>query len=111
MLRTMITDTPFEQKWVLQGRLCGVWALDLQEKWLSTKSTREGRKCAVDLEDVVSVDGNGERVLLQMATEGAALRASRAYMKHVLESLKEEQRQISKETQPCGSKPEAEPGS
>jgi len=107
----MITDTPFEQKWVLQGRLCGVWALDLQEKWLSTKSTREGRKCAVDLEDVVSVDGNGERVLLQMATEGAALRASRAYMKHVLESLKEEQRQISKETQPCGSKPEAEPGS
>jgi len=111
VLRTMITDTPFEQKWVLQGRLCGVWALDLQEKWLSTKSTREGRKCAVDLEDVVSVDGNGERVLLQMATEGAALRASRAYMKHVLESLKEEQRQISKETQPCGSKPEAEPGS
>ena len=111
MLRTMITDTPFEQKWVLQGRLCGVWALDLREKWLSTKSTREGRKCAVDLEDVVSVDGNGERVLLQMATEGAALRASRAYMKHVLESLKEEQRQISKETQPCGSKPEAEPGS
>jgi len=107
----MITDTPFEQKWVLQGRLCGVWALDLQEKWLSTKSTREGRKCAVDLEDVVSVDGNGERVLLQMATEGAALRASRAYMKHVLESLKEQHRQISKETQPCGSKPEAEPGS
>jgi hypothetical protein len=106
----MITDTPFEQKWVLQGRLCGVWALDLQEKWLSTKSTREGRKCAVDLEDVVSVDGNGERVLLQMATEGAALRASRAYMKHVLESLKEH-RQISKETQPCEPKPTVEPRS
>lgn len=111
MLRTMITDTPFEQKWVLQGRLCGVWALDLQEKWLSTKSTREGRKCAVDLEDVVSVDGNGERVLLQMATEGAALRASRAYMKHVLESLKEQHRQISKETQPCEPKPRVEPRS
>jgi hypothetical protein len=101
VLRTMITDTPFEQKWVLQGRLCGVWALDLQEKWLSTRSTREGRRCAIDLEDVISVDGNGERVLLQMAAEGAVLRASRAYMKHVLETLNEHQPQISKETQRC----------
>ena len=105
MLRTMITDTPFEQKWVLQGRLYGVWALDLQEKWLSTRSTREGRKCAVDLEDVISVDSKGECVLLQMASEGAVLRASRAYMKHVLESLKEQHREMSKETQKCESKP------
>lgn len=108
MLRTMITDTPFEQKWILQGRLCGVWAVDLQEKWLSTRSAREGRKCAIDLEDVIFVDAKGESVLLQMASEGAVLRASRIYMKHVLESLKEKQRQISMETQPCQSKPESE---
>lgn len=108
MLRTMITDTPFGQKWVLQGRLCGVWALDLQEKWLSTRSAREGRKCAVDLEDVVFVDAKGECVLLQMVSEGAVLRASRLYMKHFLESLKEKQRQISKETQPCQSNPNLE---
>jgi len=108
MLRTMITDTPFEQKWVLQGRLCSVWALDLQEKWFSTRSTREGRKCAVDLEDVIFVDGKGECVLLQMATEGAVLRASGAYMKHVLESLKEQQRQIAKEMHECNPNPQAE---
>jgi anti-anti-sigma regulatory factor len=104
----MITDTPFGQKWVLQGRLCGVWAQDLQEKWLSTRSAREGRKCAVDLEDVVFVDRKGECVLLQMASEGVVLRASRVYMKHVLESLKEQQRQISKETQACQSQPNSE---
>jgi hypothetical protein len=33
MLRTMITDTPFEQRWVLQGRLCNRWAADLKERW------------------------------------------------------------------------------
>ncbi|HET6933052.1 MAG TPA: hypothetical protein VFI45_22195 [Candidatus Acidoferrum sp.] len=108
MLRTMITDTPFEQKWVLQGRLCGGWAQDLHEKWLSTRSTREGRRCAVNLEDVIFVDAKGECVLLQMASEGAVLRANRAYMKHVLESLKQQQRQISKETQPCQLKSKAE---
>ena len=89
MLRTMITDTPFEQKWVLQGRLCSRWAADLKERWESTRGTREGRKCTIDLEDVISVDAAGEEVLLEMATEGAALVARRVYMKYILESLNE----------------------
>ena len=89
MLRTMITDSPFEQKWVLQGRLCGQWAEDLRERWESSRNSRKGRRCAIDLEDVTSVDSKGERVLLEMATEGAELLASRAYMKQVLESLKQ----------------------
>ncbi|HYA63507.1 MAG TPA: hypothetical protein VED66_09900 [Candidatus Sulfotelmatobacter sp.] len=89
MLRTMITDTPFEQKWVLQGRLCGQWAEDLKEKWESTRSARKGRRCAIDLEDVTCVDSKGEDVLLEMVIEGATLLASRAYMKHVLESLQQ----------------------
>ena len=88
MLRTMITDTPFEQKWVLQGRLCGQWAADLKERWESTRSTREGRKCTIDLEDVISVDAVGEDVLRDMAAEGAVLFATRAYMKHILKSLR-----------------------
>ena len=87
MLRTMISDTPFEQRWVLQGRLCNQWAADLKERWESTRSTRIGRKCTVDLEDVISVDTQGEGVLLEMVAEGAALFATRAYMKHILESL------------------------
>jgi len=89
MLRTMITDTPFEQKWVLQGRLCCQWAADLRERWESTRSTREGRKCTIDLEDVLSVDAQGEEVLLEMVTDGATLFASRAYMKYVVQSLNE----------------------
>lgn len=87
MLRTMITDTPFDQKWVLQGRLCGQWAADLKERWESTRNSREGRKCSIDLEDVISVDAQGEDVLLEMFAEGAVFFASRAYMKHILQSL------------------------
>ena len=87
MLRTMITETPFEQKWVLQGRLCGAWAADLKEQWEKTRSMRAGRRSTVCLEDVISVDQAGESALLQMAMEGARLMASRAYMKHILASL------------------------
>jgi hypothetical protein len=88
MLRAMITDTAFEQRWVLQGRLCNQWAADLKERWEGTRDTRIGRKCTVDLEDVISLDTQGEAVLLEMATEGAMLFATRAYMKHILESLR-----------------------
>ncbi|MGB8583601.1 MAG: hypothetical protein WCD47_22475 [Candidatus Sulfotelmatobacter sp.] len=89
MLRTIITDSPFEQKWVLQGRLCRQWAADLKERWESTRAAREGRRCTIDLEDVVSVDAGGEEVLFEMANEGAVLFASRFYMKHILASLNE----------------------
>jgi anti-anti-sigma regulatory factor len=83
----MITDTPFEQRWVLQGHLCKQWATDLKERWESTRSTRQGRRCIVDLEDVISLGAGGEAVLLAMVAEGAVLVATRAYMKHILQSL------------------------
>jgi hypothetical protein len=91
MLRTMISDLPFEQRWTLQGRLCGQWAIDLQQKWEESRKAREGHACVVDLEDVISVDRSGEETLFQMVIEGARLIASRAYMKRVIESLKERQ--------------------
>ena len=87
MLRTMITDTPFEQKWVLQDRLCRQWVADLKDRWESTRSARKGRRWIVDLEDVISVDTQGEDLLLEMVAEGVILFTSRAYMKHTLESL------------------------
>lgn len=92
MLRTMITDTPFEQRWVVQGRLRGQWALDLQRQWEETRNARQGRRCVVDLEDVTCVDSIGESVLLQMVTDGSQVVASRAYMKYVLQSLGAQQR-------------------
>ena len=87
MLRATINDTESEQTWILQGRLCKRWAVALKEKWESTRSTRTGKACSVDLQDVSSVDPEGEGVLLDMMNEGAALQASRAYMKNILESL------------------------
>jgi len=87
MMRTMITETPFEQRWILQGKLCGQWAMDFGLKWRETRNARQGRKCVVNLEDVVCVDSEGERVLRQILKEDVQVIVSRAYMKHVVESL------------------------
>jgi ABC-type transporter Mla MlaB component len=93
MLRTMITETPFEQTWVLQGRLTGQWAIDLKRQWMETKSVRQGRKCVVNLEDVTSVDVEGEKLLKQILSENVRVIVSRVYMKHVIENLSDGNRQ------------------
>lgn len=75
----------------MQGRLCGAWAADLGKRWDQARITRTGRACVVDLEDVISVDEQGESVLRRMAVEGARLIANRAYMKYILAALQEGQ--------------------
>jgi len=92
MLRTMIAEGPFEQKWILQGRLCGAWAADVKERWERTRGTRTGCRCIVDLEDVTSVDEVGESALAEMALEGARLVASRAYLKSIVQALRPKHR-------------------
>lgn len=103
MLRAMITDTPFEQRWVVQGRLCGEWAADVTQQWAKTRSTRQGRRCVVDVEDVISVDDKGEQLLLQMMSEGCEVVARRAYMKHLVKSLTEQQGGRTREEKRCKS--------
>jgi len=85
-------------------------ALDLQEKWLSTRSAREGRKCAIDLEDVIFVDAKGDACSCKWLGRRGSPRQP-PHMKHFLESLQEKQRQLSKETQACQSNPNSEPRS
>lgn len=87
----MITEMPFEQRWVLQGRLCGEWAVDLRKRWEEALNARPWRRYVIDLEDVTSVDRIGESVLLQMLTQGAQAVARRAYMKDVIANVKRQQ--------------------
>jgi ABC-type transporter Mla MlaB component len=87
MLRTMIAEAAFEQRWTIQGRLVGQYALDLKQHWEQNRTRCSSRKCVVDLEDVASVDSIGESVLAQMAADGAEFIASRCYMKSILAGL------------------------
>ena len=94
MLRTMITEAPFEQKWVLQGRLAAKWAADLKERWEETRNKRAGRNVSS-----ISKTSSWSTTLarprfFEMTTEGARLIASRAYMKSILEGLARDGRAV-----------------
>jgi hypothetical protein len=85
MLKITRTETPAEEKWILQGRLVGLWVSELRRCWKKTHRTDNNLKCIVDLNEVTFIDEKGERLLRTMSKEGAQLIATGMYIKHVLQ--------------------------
>jgi len=88
MLRITVTEGTSEQRWVLQGRLTGGSLEELTTNWRMNRQDRSPTEsCIVDLNQITSIDKDGERVLLMMIRDGAKFVATGLYTKHLLESL------------------------
>jgi len=85
VLKITRTETPAEEKWILQGRLVGLWVSELRRNWKKTHRADDNRRCVVDLNEVTFIDKKGERLLRTMSKEGAQLIATGIYIKHVLQ--------------------------
>ena len=87
MLRITVTENTSEQRWVLQGRLIGSTIDELISSWRTNRQCAPTQECVVDLDEITSIDKEGEQVLSMMIRDGAKLVASGLYTKHLLESL------------------------
>lgn len=87
MLRITVTETASEQRWVLQGRLTGSTIEELISNWRANRCCSPPQNCIVDLNEVTSIDKDGEQALLMMMRDGAKFVATGLYTKHLLESL------------------------
>jgi hypothetical protein len=88
MLRIIVTEGASEQRWVLQGRLAGSSAEELTANWRTNRRDRPPtQSCIVDLNEITSIDKDGEQVLLMMIRDGAQFVATGLYTKHLLELL------------------------
>ena len=85
MLRITVNETPTEKRWILQGRLVGLWVSELRRAWKKAHQPESNRKCVVDLNDVTFIDKKGERLLRAMSKQGAQFIATGIYTKHVLQ--------------------------
>jgi len=85
VLKITRTETSAEEKWILQGRLVGLWVRELRKCWKKTHRTDDNLKCIVDLNEVTFVDRKGERLLQAMSKEGAQFVATGVYTKHMLQ--------------------------
>jgi anti-anti-sigma regulatory factor len=71
MLKISFSETPMEEKWILEGRLSGVWARELKASWKKNHQTDKKRACIVDLNEVKFIDKTGEGLLRVLRDEGA----------------------------------------
>ena len=85
MFRITIDETCTEKRWILQGRLVGLWVSELRRTWKKTHRLENNRPCVVDLNDVTFIDEKGVRLLRAMSRQGAQFVATGMYIKHVLQ--------------------------
>jgi hypothetical protein len=90
VLKITITDLPDEQRWSLQGQLVGKWAAELKSTWREARHTGDTRRHIVELNEVASIDRDGEAVLAEIMSQGAEFTASDVYTKHLLRKLRGE---------------------
>ena len=85
MLKIMRTETPVEERWILQGRLVSLWVGELRRTWKKTHRAVGNRRCVVDLSEVTFIDKKGEALLRTMSKQGAQFIATGIYIKHLLQ--------------------------
>ena len=86
MLKIAIADSSDEQRWFVQGRLVGQWAVELRSAWRARRCVGTPR-CLVELIDVTFIDRSGEDVLAEIMSDGAEFIASDVYTTHLLANL------------------------
>src|ERR1700751_537862 len=88
MLKISLSESPVEEKWILEGRLSGVWVRELKASWKKNHQTDKKRACIVDLNDVTFIDKTGEGLLRVLRDEGAQFILGGCYVRHIVERLK-----------------------
>jgi outer membrane protein TolC/anti-anti-sigma regulatory factor len=87
MLKISFSETPAEEKWILEGRLSGAWVRELRANWKKHHQTDKRRACIVDLNEVTFIDKTGERLLAALRSEGAQFILGGCYVRHIVERL------------------------
>jgi hypothetical protein len=88
VLKIIITETPTEIRWVLQGRLFGSQVTEVKGNWRIANRMRKGRACTMDLEGLTFIDKRGKKLLRAMSIDGAQFIADGLSNSDLIEELK-----------------------
>jgi anti-anti-sigma regulatory factor len=85
MLRIIIHNDTEVTRLIIEGRLTGKWARELERCWRQATAIPSSPRILVELRDVRFVDEEGRELLRQMAQAGAELMAVDLMMKAIVE--------------------------
>lgn len=87
MLRITTESSPEAVTFLVEGKLVGAWAIELEQSWKQNAAMRENRPAIIDLRDTQYIDGEGRRVLAKLASEGARFRTACPLIESMIESI------------------------
>jgi outer membrane protein len=76
MLRITLHDSAESLTFLVEGKLVGAWANELEQSWKEVASVRGHRALIIDLTETLFIDGEGRRVLAKLFHEGAFFRTA-----------------------------------
>ena len=76
MLRITMHASPEALTFLVEGKLVGEWAKELEQSWKQTAAIRGSRSLIVDLTETLFIDQEGRRVLASLCSEGAFFRTA-----------------------------------
>lgn len=88
MLRISIIDNRTERLFVLEGKLIAPWVAELKTAWKTANLQVEDRALVIDLENLTAMSQEGENALLELMSEGAKVRCSGVFTRHVIQQLR-----------------------
>ncbi len=88
MLRITVTENSSGQRWALQGRLVKDCLPELISAWNASRRQSPDWFRVVNLDEVTSIDKEGEQVLRRMIEEGTDFVANGLYTKHLLDAIR-----------------------
>lgn len=89
MLRITVHNDEVATRLVIEGRLMGAWARELEGCWRQATTAQPPPRILVELTDVSFVDEGGMELLKLMAAAGVELIAKGILMKALIEELTE----------------------
>ena len=87
MLRITMHDSPEALTLLVEGKLIGEWAKELEQTWNRAAAILGHRAPIVDLTETLFIDEEGKRVLAKMFREGAFFRTAGPMTKSIVSEI------------------------
>ena len=89
MLKISTKEQDGSLTFILEGRLCGAFAMEAELAWSGLISSAGDREILLDLGGVTFVDRIGEALLASMLERGTKVRASGVMISHLVQEVQQ----------------------
>ena len=89
MLKVSTKEREGSLTFVLEGRLCGEWAIEAEQAWSRLLANCAGREVLLDLGGVTFIDQAGEALIASMLARSPKVRGSGVVVNHLIDQMQE----------------------